>query len=175
MLHHDWQSLARIGASDTVATGYRNQSPEFDPTSGEGSLIHGGRFNPPDSFPVLYLCTSSACARAEFRRQADRQSITIEGLLPRELWEIQVTTQLILNLTNTQCLTILSISPADLVGDDRSLTHEIGAAAHHYGFQSIVAPSATGVDNIMAVLLDNVKASSLRSHLLDTWRSVEDV
>ena len=25
--------------------------------SGEGARIHGDRFNPPDKFPVLYLCT----------------------------------------------------------------------------------------------------------------------
>ena len=28
-----------------------------DPLSGEGARIHGDRFNPPDKFPVLYLCT----------------------------------------------------------------------------------------------------------------------
>ena len=35
---------------------YRNQAKGFDPRSGDGARRLGGRFNPPHSFPVLYLC-----------------------------------------------------------------------------------------------------------------------
>lgn len=49
--------------------GYRQQSPGYDPLSGEGARIQGGRVNPPDSFPVLYLCSTAWCAAAEFIRR----------------------------------------------------------------------------------------------------------
>jgi RES domain-containing protein len=48
--------------------GYRQQSPRYEPLSGEGARLQGGRFNPPNSFSVLHLCTTRACAVAEFRR-----------------------------------------------------------------------------------------------------------
>lgn len=41
-------------------TAYRNQSPRHDPRRGEGARIHGGRFNPPGSFPTPYLCDTRA-------------------------------------------------------------------------------------------------------------------
>lgn len=50
--------------------------------SGEGAQIHGGRFNPPNSFPVLYLCTTRSCAGAELRHRGERLVIGVEGLLP---------------------------------------------------------------------------------------------
>jgi len=80
----DPQHLARVSASRADLTGYRNQTPGFDPRSGEGARRFGGRFNPPDSFPVLYLCSTPACAASELRRQAARQGIELDHMLPRE-------------------------------------------------------------------------------------------
>ena len=88
MAGFDPTSVTRAEAAALDATGYRNQAPGFDPRSGEGARRFGGRFNPPRSFPVLYLCTTRSCAIAELTRQADRQSIDVEQLLPRELWRV---------------------------------------------------------------------------------------
>jgi RES domain-containing protein len=55
---------------------YRQQSPKYDPLSGEGARMQGGRFNPPNSFPVLYLCSTAGCAAAEFMRFATDHPIT---------------------------------------------------------------------------------------------------
>jgi len=53
------------------------------PASGEGARLNGGRFNLPDSFPVLYLCTTRPWVVAEMRRLGERQAIGVESLLPR--------------------------------------------------------------------------------------------
>jgi RES domain-containing protein len=67
---------------------FRNQTPGFDPRSGEGGRRFGGRFNSAKSFPVIYLCLTRRCAVAELTRQADRQSVRLDDLLPRELWSV---------------------------------------------------------------------------------------
>jgi hypothetical protein len=66
--------------------GWRQIAPQYDPLSGEGARLHGGRFNPPGSFPVLYICQSRPCAVAELKRLGERQAIGAEGLLPRRLY-----------------------------------------------------------------------------------------
>lgn len=65
------QYLARAGASRADVTGYRNQAPGFDPRSGEGARRFGGRFNPPGSFPTLYLCSITPATWHAMRRVSD--------------------------------------------------------------------------------------------------------
>jgi RES domain-containing protein len=52
--------------------GLGQQAPKYDPVSAEGARRRGGRFNPPQSFPVLYLCTARAFTVAEFVRAGNR-------------------------------------------------------------------------------------------------------
>jgi RES domain-containing protein len=45
-----------------AVTAYCNQSPRYDPRSGEGARLNGGRFNLPGSFPPCI------CARPDLAR-----------------------------------------------------------------------------------------------------------
>lgn len=81
----DPRLIGRLDGTAFELVGYRNQAPGFDPRSGEGARRFGGRFNPPHSFPVIYLCTTRPCVVAEFTRQVDRQGVGIEGFLPLSL------------------------------------------------------------------------------------------
>ena len=92
--------LAKLTGMAHSATGYRNQASGFDPRSGDGARRFGGRFNPPHSFPVIYLCTSRPCVVAELTRQAQRQGLSVHDLLPRELWRITVELTKVLDLTH---------------------------------------------------------------------------
>ena len=167
--------LARASASLGVATGYRQLTPRRDPRSGEGARRYGGRFNPPGSFPVLYLCTTQACAAAELRRRAEQQKVAVETFLPRKLWEIQAILERVLDLTDQTILRTFDITGADLVRDDRTLTHEVGGAAHSDGLQAILTPSATGIDQVLAIFLDNLARSDLQPNLLRTWTTNSDL
>jgi RES domain-containing protein len=60
---------------------FRQQSPRHDPLSGDGARILGGRFNPPESFPVLYLCTTRACAVAEAIRETPSDRTGVDAVL----------------------------------------------------------------------------------------------
>ena len=171
----DSRALGRLSGSALDAVAYRNQSSGFDPRSGDGARRLGGRFNPPHSFPVLYLCMSRRCVVAELTRQAERQSLSVEDLLPRELWEVAVGLRTVLDLSDARTREALGLDSADLVRDDHSDTREIGEAAHEHGFQAIRAPSVTGVDEILAIFPENLAGAVLRVELVREWRTIDDL
>ena len=167
--------LAQVGASRMDVVGYRNQAPGFDARSGEGARRFGGRFNPPNSFQVLYLCSTRACAASELRRQAQRQSIDVERLLPRELWLVDIPVRRVLDLTSPENLEALDITGKILTRNDHRFTQGIGRWAHEFRFQAIRTPSATGTGDVFAVLLDHVTGPTLHVALLETWSVLADL
>ncbi len=169
------QHLARVGASRVDLTGYRNQAPGFDPRSGEGARRFGGRFNPPGSFGVLYLCSTRACCVNELRRQAARQNINLEHMLPRELWVVSVSLRRVLDLTHPESLLILGLTVEDLVRDDHGFTQSLGQYASEFGYQAICTRSATGTDDVFAIMVDNLGGRDLYVELVETWTTVADL
>lgn len=66
---------AKLATAPRIAlstTAVRHLSPNYDPRSGEGARLSGGRSNPPDSFPALYLCETRPCAVTELTRLGRR-------------------------------------------------------------------------------------------------------
>jgi RES domain-containing protein len=171
----DPRTIGRAPAASLSVVAYRNQAKGFNPRSGDGAQRLGGRFNPPHSFAVLYLCLTRPCVLAELTRQAERQGLDVEALLPRELFEISAELDRVLDLTDTATLGALGIAPSDLVREDRRLTQEIGEAAHEHGFQAIRSPSATGVDHVLAIFPENLAGAVLDVKLLGEWRTPDDL
>ena len=168
--------LEEISKSYQVIKGYRHQSPRRDPISGEGSRLNGGRFNPPNSFPVVYLCTTIRCAKAEFRRMVERQQESPEGFLPRQLWEISATSQCLLDLTDLANRARLSIAEDDLVSEEYRITHAIGLGVNRSNvIQAIRSPSATRQDDVLAIFRNKIDALDLSATLLDTWTTIGDI
>lgn len=155
--------------------GYRQQSLHYDPLSGEGARIHGGRFNPPDSFPVLYLCSTAGCAAAEFMRATNRHPLGPTGFLPRSLYRYDVSLTAVLDLTNASTLAHLGTSLESLIEEDRTLTHEIGEVAHQFGYQAVLNASATGVDDVLAVFIENLRTGTVTPTLDSTWETLDDL
>lgn len=171
----DPRVLGQLPGAALSAVAYRNQAKGFDPRSGEGARRLGGRFNPPRSFPVLYLCLTRPCVVAELTRQAERQGLSIEALLPRELFEISADLDKVLDLTDTSIVDGLGIAPLDLAREDHRFTQEIGEAAHEHGFQAIRAPSATRVDTVLAVFPEKLAGAVLDVKLLGEWNTADDL
>lgn len=171
----DVRKFAKAPASALLVAGYRNQAIGFDPRSGDGARRFGGRFNPPHSFPVIYLCTSRPCVVAELAGQARRQGLTVDDLLPREVWRITVELTKVLDLTRRDTLEALAVDPANLVRDDLQLTNEIGEAAHEHGFQAIRSASATGVDDVLGVMPENLAGAVLHAELIEVWRTASEL
>ena len=171
----DPRVLGRLPGTAHSAVAYRNQAKGFDPRSGDGARRLGGRFNPPHSFSVLYLCLSRPCVVAELTRQAERQGLNVDALLPRELFGITVDLHKVLDLTDVATLDALGIAPLDLVREDHRFTQEIGEAAHEHAFQAIRSPSATGVDNILAIFPEKLAGAVLDVELLGEWSTADDL
>jgi RES domain-containing protein len=159
-----------------VGETYRHMAAQWDdPLSGEGARIRGGRFNPPDSFPVLYLCTTRPCAVAELRQLGQRQLIGVEGLLPRVLYRYETSLDHVLDLTSETTLKYLGITAAQVVGSDLTIPRQIGEAAHATGSQAIMAPSATGVDQVIAVFPELLGSGRALPEPLERWEAIEDL
>jgi hypothetical protein len=61
----------------------RVADPDWDdPLSGRYAAERGGRWNPPESFAVVYLCRTVAVARANVYRRLERQPYGPEDLRP---------------------------------------------------------------------------------------------
>lgn len=81
----------------------------------------------------------------------------------------------ILDSTDSAVLRTLRLETEDRVHDDYQITNGIGEAAHEQGFQAILARSATGVDNVLAVFTENLGKSILRPDLIELWESPDDL
>jgi RES domain-containing protein len=165
----DATRLNGLGAERFAGTAYRNQAPGFDPRSGEGARRAGGRFNAPRSFPVIYLCLSRPCVVAELSAQAARQSISIDDLLPRELWAVTMELERVLDLTTDETLGKIGLGGAELTSPDHGTTRRIGEAAHERGYQAIRSPSATDIDQILAVFPQNLAGAVIEVELVTVW------
>lgn len=175
MAAFDTAAIGRLAGTSLDLTGFRNQAPGFDPRSGDGARRMGGRYNPPHSYPVVYLCTTRHCVVAELTRQSTTQGLAPAAFLPRELWQITSSLTKVLDLTDLSTLAELDISSADLVRDDLQLTRTIGEATHEHGFQAIQAPSATGVDQTVAVFSQNRRGAVLHTELVEVWTNEADL
>ncbi len=175
MIRVDPVVVARAPTLSERLVGFRNQTPGYNPRSGDGARRNGGRFNPPQSFPVVYLCSTRACAAAELTRQAARQGLRPDDLLPRELWRLEAEFDSILDLTDENTLSHLSISLSDVVSDNLEVTQQLGEAAHEHGIQAIRSPSATGVDIVLAVFPQNLGSILLDPALDATWEVPGDL
>jgi RES domain-containing protein len=171
----DPSRLSGVELKPLDSVGYRNQAPGFDPRSGEGARRAGGRYNPPRSFPVIYLCLTRPCVVAELTMQAARQSIHVVDLLPRELWSVQTSLERVLDLTDEDVLGSLEVLAEDLVRPDHAFTRQLGEAAHERGVQAIRSRSATGVDEVLAVFSENLGAVTVQVELIQVWSSEEDL
>src|SRR6266508_560863 len=90
--------IDELGTTGFAGRAFRHVSPGVDPRSGTGARIHGGRWNPADSFRVVYLGLSIETVAAEFRRAAERQGLRPTDFIPRELHELEVSLRTVLDL-----------------------------------------------------------------------------
>ncbi|MGH9123513.1 MAG: hypothetical protein ACRDZ8_02160, partial [Acidimicrobiales bacterium] len=94
-------------------------------------------------------------------------------LLPRHLWRYELQLDRCLNLTDPDVLGQTGIAAEVLVEPSWQRTQEIGTAAHALGVQAVQSPSATGVDTVIAVFLQNLGVASLSAELAEEWIDID--
>lgn len=175
----DPELLGRIdGLPHARFTGsaFRHQPPQYSPLSGRGARIQGGRWNPRDSFSVLYLGLDEQVIVAEFRRLVERQARTVNDFLPRMLYRYDLELNALLDLRSEDARAAVGLSLADIRADDLRACQVVGEAAHHGGQEGVLAPSATGVGEVLALFVDRLEAaSSVVPEAVDVWKIPADV
>lgn len=167
--------VSRAPRTSYSGFGYRQQAPGYEPLRGQGARLLGGRFNHPISYPVLYLCTTRACAIAEFRRSAERQPIGLTGFLPRTLFRYELELMSMRDLTERAVLAATGIDHRILVDEERTMTRQLGEFAFRFGYQGIVDQSATGVDMVLALFPDNLGTGRIVAEVSETWTELKDL
>jgi len=135
-----------------------------DPVTGAVELIelmeHGGRLNPPRSFPVAYFSEDDELCRRGMNRwlREDGDPELRHTILVAEMHLPKV-----LDLNDLAVRRRLGISLADLAdSDDMTLSQSIGAAAHRAGFLGVLYPrplSAGGLN--LAAFCDRTSAREI--------------
>ncbi len=138
---------------------FRHVAAGRHPLSGAGARSQGGRWNPPQSFATLYLADRKSTVEAEFRRMAHRQGLDPGQFLPRRIYRLGVELQAVVDLTRSASLPP-ALAHLDLASDDLTATQAIGEAAQYLGREAILAPSAAGEGNVLAVFIDRLLPES---------------
>lgn len=155
---------------------FRHLGPRHSPLSAEGARIHGGRWDPPESFPTLYLGLDRDTVVGEFYRLARRQSMPPAALLPRRLYTYRAELTHVLDLTTVGALARVALSSGDITSEDPSACQVVGEAAHYAGFEAVRAPSATGGGQVVAVFYDRLTADAVIEPVsFEEWTALPSV
>ena len=149
-----------LGPSAISVEAFRHIAKDRHPLSGAGARLHGGRWNPPESFSTLYLALEQETVVAEFYRLAARQGRAPEDFLPRQMHRYEVTLAAALDLRPAAARESLRLTDEALRALDAGRCREVGAAAHYLSFEGIIAPSATGTGTVLAVFFESLRAES---------------
>lgn len=81
----------------------------------------------------------------------------------------------ILDLTDEGTLEHLGLERGALVDDDVTVPRHIGEVAHQFGYQAVRSASAAGVNDVVALLVQNLRTGVLLPSVEATWSSLDDV
>lgn len=168
-------ALTEASPSGYQGRAHRQQSVGHDPRSGAGARRAGGRFNPPGSFPVLYLCLSPDCCVAELRQAARSLAVPVSALLPRELYTYEAALNRVLDLRDKRVRRQLNVELAELLDTNRIASRELGVAAFRAEWQAIICPSRTGIGDVVAVFPEHAAGSIVDVRLASVWQREADL
>jgi RES domain-containing protein len=139
---------------------FRHVAAGRPPLSGEGARLIGGRWNPPRSFPVLYLALSKAAVVGEFHRLAERQRLAPESFLPRTFHTYEAELEALLDLRDEPARAAVGLEDRDLSVNDLGRCQAVGEATYTCNREGIIVPGATGQGEVLAVFIGRLRPSS---------------
>jgi RES domain-containing protein len=154
--------------------GYRSMSPRYatrdDLLTGIGSMRTGACWNPPNSFPTVYLSLDPHTALDEVLAHFHYYRIPLESAMPRVLAAIRVRLIKVLDLTDGQTRSLLRVSERRMLNEPwrqeqltgrEALTQALGRLGHDLGWEGFLAPSAARRAGVNLVIFPtNLSASS---------------
>lgn len=114
------QRVNDLGTVRWSGTAYRHTSAGRDPLSGAGTRLFGGRWNPREIFPTIYLAQPIGCCMAEFDRQAAANGIDpiLRLKTPHALHTMTARDLTAVDLRTDDALEFVGLSTEDLAEDD---------------------------------------------------------
>ena len=168
-----------------TGTAYRfvtvHYSNRQDLLSGAGSRAHGGRWNPPDHFSVVYGSLSPQAAVAESLSTSGNFGIPPAKVRPRVFAAIEFALQSVLDLTNPKVAKRLALDFDKLFQEDwnasqdaghEAMSQALGRIAWELKLEGIIVPSAvvSQANNIAVFPGRRLRASSWKFKGLATCR-----
>ena len=144
---------------------------------GQGSFLHGGRWNAIGSFRAVYGSTADTVAVAESRATADYANISLPFATPRLLVAIELALQAVLDLTRASIRERLSITSNELRAEDwrkvqeegrESFTQVIGRAVFSNEGEGLLVPSARVPVGVNVVYFPESRDAASRVRVLDS-------
>jgi RES domain-containing protein len=144
---------------------------------GQGSLLHGGRWNAIGSFRAVYGSTADTVAVAESRATADYANIPLPFATPRLLVAIELALQAVLDLTRASIRERLGITSNELRTEDwrkvqeegrESFTQVIGRAVFSNEGEGLLVPSARVPAGVNIVYFPESRDAASRVQVLDS-------
>jgi len=151
-----------IGPTTWSGRSFRYTAARRDALSGEGARLHGGRWNPPDLFPVIYLAVPEATCMREFEKWAVDNHLDVASQLevPYRLHTIRLDDIPVLDVRDERTQASLGLEADDFAGP-WDACQPIGHAAWFLDFGGVLAPSATGAGLTLALFEHRVKAEQI--------------
>jgi RES domain-containing protein len=144
---------------------------------GQGSFLHGGRWNAIGSFRAVYGSTVDTVAVAESRATADYAHIPLPFATPRLLVAIEVALKAVLDLTSASVRERLGITVGELRAEDwrkvqedgrESFTQAIGRAVFSSGGEGVCVPSGRVPQGVNVVYFPENHRSASRVVVLES-------
>jgi len=142
------------GATAFNGVGYRSSTPEYatkaDLLTGEGSKLHGGRWNPV-GIAAVYASLTPETAMSESLANNRYYGIALEDAMPRTFVAIEANLHAVLDFRDGSMRRRLQVSEErilvvdwrrDMRAGHDPITHLIGRAAYEVGWEGLIVPSA---------------------------------
>lgn len=163
-MEHDRQlarAVAQVSTLSVAGRYYRFASRKRMKTALDGST-RGGRWGPPDGFPVLYLTEDyESCVIEAYRHATDPVTDPVKPPVRLGLITCDVSVTNILDLTTATARMSLGLDPSILFSEPQKPSGAAYAAciriaqvAHQLDRHGILAPAATNRGNTLALFTD---------------------
>lgn len=164
------ERVAAVSPTSVHGTFYRHAALNRDAFAGGDK----GRWG--ETFPVIYLGRPPASVTVEaYRHLVEASGIPAELVQPRRLYNVTVDVDAVLDLTNADHLAAVGLTPADLRSevDDYAACQRVAAAAHQLELHAILAPSASGLGETLALFRQRVTLREMPVvQTEETWNSL---
>lgn len=152
---------------------FRVCDPEWeDSCDATLSARYGGRWNPPHSFPTLYLNADVATARANALRRYEGEAFTLFDLNPTHrphLQSVDVARCTALDALSDEGLAAVGLPVSYQMGVGHEICQPIGVAAHDRGLDGIACRSAAHIGAEELALFNQQIARKGERRVFDDW------